>query len=229
MDRPIAGRPRTATTRPLAPNSGLVAFFNRPAVVLAVDDSVPATHRSRRNRTAHPPQVPEERMGIFPSTAFAIVSLVFVSVVALGSLLASTAILRLASPNRRFDAFRALHEPLVIGVLFGLGVIWLLPPHPWQVKPAQPEPKKRRLFQRRRRPDGALRPTGVAVLAVGADPPRLVAAGGIGNGPWHQEQHRCCGSGRRGIPAPSGRINGERNCSPAVPENRRSSVPWATC
>jgi len=86
-------------------------------------------------------------MGFFASTALAVVSLVFVSVVAVGSMLASTAILRLISPDRRFDTFRALHEPLVVGLLLGLAVLWLLPPHPWAVKPAQTEPKKRRLFR----------------------------------------------------------------------------------
>jgi len=31
------------------------------------------------------------------------------------------------------------------------------------------------------------------------------------------------------FPPPSRRINGERSCSLAVSEDRRSSVPWATC
>ena len=84
-------------------------------------------------------------MGFFASTALAIVSLAFVSAVALGSMLASTAILRLLSPGRRFDTFRALHEPLVVGLLFGLAVLWLLPPHPWAVESAPSEPKKRRV------------------------------------------------------------------------------------
>jgi hypothetical protein len=84
-------------------------------------------------------------MGVLASTVLAIVSLVFVSAVAIGSMLASTAILHLLSPDRRFDTFRALHEPLVVGLLFGLAVLWPLPPHPWAVKPVQDEPKKRRL------------------------------------------------------------------------------------
>jgi len=84
-------------------------------------------------------------MGFFASTALAIISLVFVSGVALGSMVSSTAILRLLTPDRRFDTFRALHEPLVVGLLFGLAVLWLLPPHPWAVKPAPNEPKKRRI------------------------------------------------------------------------------------
>jgi hypothetical protein len=86
-------------------------------------------------------------MGYVASTALAIVSLVFVSAVAVGSMLASTAVLHLAYPNRRFDDFRALHEPLVLGLLFGLAVFWLLPPHPWAVEPARSEQKKRRLVR----------------------------------------------------------------------------------
>jgi hypothetical protein len=83
-------------------------------------------------------------MGFFTSTALAVVSLVFVSVVAFSSMLVSAAILHLVSPDRRFDTFRAFHEPLVFGVLFGLAVFWLLPPHPWAVQPAQSELKTRR-------------------------------------------------------------------------------------
>jgi hypothetical protein len=135
---------------PSRPESGRhrLSVLSRP-VDLAVDEAVPAVHRSRRSRTAHSPepQLPEERMGFLASTALAVVSLVFVSAVALGSMLSSAAILHLVSPNRRFDAFRALHEPLVVGLLFGLGVLWLLPPHPWAVEPARGEPMKRRLVR----------------------------------------------------------------------------------
>jgi hypothetical protein len=88
-------------------------------------------------------------MGIVASTALAIFSLVFVLAVALGSMLASAAILHAASPDRRFDAFHALHEPLVVGLLFGLGVLWLLPPHPWAMEPAHNELNKPRLVPAR--------------------------------------------------------------------------------
>jgi hypothetical protein len=125
--------------------------LGRP-IALAVDEAVPSEHRTRRARrsgAAHvtPPQSAEERMGFIASTALAMVSLVFVTAVALGSLLASTAVLHLAYPDRHFDDFRALHEPLVLGLLLGLAVFWLLPPHPWAVEPVQSEPKKRRLFR----------------------------------------------------------------------------------
>jgi hypothetical protein len=76
-----------------------------------------------------------------------VVSLVVVAAVAFGSMLASTEVLHLAYPDRHFDDFRALHEPLVLGVLIGLAVFWLLPPHPWAMQPVVSEPKKRRLIR----------------------------------------------------------------------------------
>jgi hypothetical protein len=122
-----------------------VPVFGQPGAV-AIRETHLASHRSRRSRTAHSgsPQIPTERMGFLASTGLAVVSLVFVSVVAFGSMLVSAAILHLVSPDRRFDTFRAFHEPLVFGVLFGLAVFWLLPPHPWAAQPAQSEPKTRR-------------------------------------------------------------------------------------
>src|ERR1017187_2863090 len=86
-------------------------------VALVVDETVPASHRAGRYRTAHrpTPEVPEERMGFLASTVLATASLLFVSAVSLGSMLGSTAILHLVSPARRFDTFRAFHEPLVVG------------------------------------------------------------------------------------------------------------------
>ena len=122
--------------------------LGRP-VALSVSETVPATHRSRRHRSAHSlsPQVPEQHVGFFAGAALAVVSLVFVSAVAVCSMLVSAAILHFVSPDRRFDTFRALHEPLVIGLLFGLAVLWLLPPYPWSAMPAQTETKQRRLFR----------------------------------------------------------------------------------
>jgi hypothetical protein len=83
-------------------------------------------------------------------------------------------------------------------------------------------------FECRRRPDVRRRPTDVAAFPRGVFPLRMAAAGRSGDGSFFKEQRRCCGSGRRGTPAPSDRIKGERSCSFAVPENRRFSVPWAT-
>jgi hypothetical protein len=114
-----------------------------------VDKTVPTTHRSRRDRSAHAAAATEVRMGFVASTALAVVSLVFVLAVALGSTLASASILHAISPDRHFDAFRALHEPLAVALLFGLGVLWLLPPHPWAMEPGQSGMQQRRLVSAR--------------------------------------------------------------------------------
>ena len=137
------GQARALPSRPETGRSDQLTA-GRP-VVVAVGETVPAVHGFRRYGSArqHAPQVPGERMGLVASTALAVVSLVFVSAVALGSMLGSAGILHVVSPERRFDAFRALHEPLVVGLLFGLGVLWLLPPHPWAVEPTPSEPKRR--------------------------------------------------------------------------------------
>jgi hypothetical protein len=73
----------------------------------------------------------QSRMGLFQSTEIAVLGLVLVAAVALGSMMGSAGVLHLLSPAKQFDAFRALHEPVVVEVLFGLSVLWLLPPHPW--------------------------------------------------------------------------------------------------
>ena len=131
------GSARGATSPDLAPAvPSRPETFGRP-VVLSIDESVPSTHRSRRPRGAHrpSPQIPEERMGFMASTALAVVSLVFVSVVALEL----HARLRRDPPRRlprsSLRRLYAFHEPVVLGVLFGLAVFWLLPPHPWAAEP----------------------------------------------------------------------------------------------
>jgi hypothetical protein len=75
--------------------------------------------------------VPSPRIGLFPATLIAMLGLVLVAAVALGSMISSSAVLHLLSPAKHFDAFRVLHEPAVVEVLFGLAVLWLLPPHSW--------------------------------------------------------------------------------------------------
>jgi hypothetical protein len=70
-------------------------------------------------------------MGIVAATSIAVLSLGIVAAVALSSMMGSAALLHLLAPAKQFDAFRALHEPVVVEVLLGLAVLWVLPPHPW--------------------------------------------------------------------------------------------------
>jgi hypothetical protein len=86
---------------------------------------------SNRGSASDSAVVPASRIGLLQSTGIALLSLVLVAAVALGSMMGSSAVLHLLSPSKQFDAFRALHEPAVVEVLFALAVLWLLPPHPW--------------------------------------------------------------------------------------------------
>jgi hypothetical protein len=72
-------------------------------------------------------------MGLVRATGIAAATLVLVAAVALGSMAGSAGLLHLLSPSKQFDAFRVLHEPIVVEVLLGLALLWLLPPHPWAV------------------------------------------------------------------------------------------------
>ena len=66
--------------------------------------------------------------------AFAILMLILTT--AFGTLQGSATFLRHLFPDRHFDAFGALHRPLVLGLLLGASVLWVLPPHPWAAKPS---------------------------------------------------------------------------------------------
>jgi hypothetical protein len=70
-------------------------------------------------------------MGLLQSSMIALLSLVLVAAVALGSMVGAAAVLHFISPAKQFNGFHALHEPVVVEVLLGLAILWLLPPHPW--------------------------------------------------------------------------------------------------
>src|ERR1700734_2448248 len=94
-DEPVHGATpmdhvRALPTRPESRRRRL-SVFSRPGV-RAVDENLSTAHRSRRDRTTHSSAATTERMGFVASTALAIVGLVFVSAVALGSTLASASI-----------------------------------------------------------------------------------------------------------------------------------------
>ena len=73
----------------------------------------------------------EVRLKRWQSFGLAVGSLVLVYGLALAVMLAGGAVLRAVDPARRIDIFAALHHWWVVGVLLGITVLWLLPPHPW--------------------------------------------------------------------------------------------------
>lgn len=60
----------------------------------------------------------------------AIVGLLIVFAVALGSMTVFADILGHFYPSHRFDEFAAIHKPVVLGVLVGCSALWTLAPHP---------------------------------------------------------------------------------------------------
>ena len=57
-------------------------------------------------------------------------------------MLAGGAVIHAVKPTRHLDIFAAFHNQWVVGVLLGIAVLWLLPPHPWVkrlVAPSSPE------------------------------------------------------------------------------------------
>ncbi len=73
----------------------------------------------------------EVRLKRWQSFGLAVGSLVLVYGLALGVMLAGGAVLRAVDPARRIDIFAALHHWWVVGILLGIALLWLLPPHPW--------------------------------------------------------------------------------------------------
>lgn len=73
----------------------------------------------------------EVRMGRWQRFLIALGVLVVICGVALCVMLAGVAVMHAVKPTRHVDIFFALHSHWVVGVLLGIAVLWLLPPHPW--------------------------------------------------------------------------------------------------
>ena len=65
------------------------------------------------------------------SFLIALGSLVAVYGLATLVMLGGGAVVHALKPTRHVDIFAALHNAWVVGVLLGITVLWLLPPHPW--------------------------------------------------------------------------------------------------
>jgi hypothetical protein len=65
----------------------------------------------------------------------ALVAFVYVLGVAALTLMLGGVVLHAISPTRTFDIFYALHQQYVVGILLGLAIFWVLPPHPWVKQP----------------------------------------------------------------------------------------------
>lgn len=71
------------------------------------------------------------RLRRWQSALIAIGSLVVIYAVGVGVMLAGGAVIHAIQPAKHVDIFAALHSQWVVGILLGISVLWLLPPHPW--------------------------------------------------------------------------------------------------
>ena len=83
-------------------------------------------------------------------TLFAALLLVAFYGIAIAAMLVGGAVIHAVSPKRHVDVFAALHHLLVVGILLGLSVLWLLPPHPWARRLLASEPRERPARRARR-------------------------------------------------------------------------------
>ncbi len=72
------------------------------------------------------------------STLIAVGSVVLVYGLAAGVLFGGGAVIHTFMPKRHVDIFYAFHRWWVVGVLLGITVLLLLPPHPWAKRAIAP-------------------------------------------------------------------------------------------
>ena len=87
---------------------------------------------------AQTPAATQVRRKRWQSFLIALGSLVAVYGLGLLVMLGGGAVVHAVKPTRHVDIFAALHNAWVVGVLLGITVLWLLPPHPWAKRAVVP-------------------------------------------------------------------------------------------
>ena len=80
---------------------------------------------------AQVPERPPVRLTRWQSFGLAAGTLVLVYGLGILVMLGGGAVIHALKPTRHVDSFAAFHDQWVVGVLLGIAVLWLLPPHPW--------------------------------------------------------------------------------------------------
>jgi len=96
-----------------------------------VPETSPMGERSPTPETPPVGERPPVRLTRVQSFGLALGSLLLVYGLGLVVMLAGGAVIHVLDPARHVDSFAAFHRQWVIGVLLGITVLWLLPPHPW--------------------------------------------------------------------------------------------------
>lgn len=132
---PAIGAARDAVS-PCPPRAGHTMTSEPTTTALSADQTAPAEPGSVRTK---PPKPPRTRRRTWKQFFQALSMLALVLGVALGSLLLGGVLLHHFVPGRHVDIFAAVHNHIVLGVLFGLSALWLLPPYPWATQPPSVE------------------------------------------------------------------------------------------
>lgn len=89
-----------------------------------------------------PSPAPEVRLKRWQSTLIAFGTLILVYGIAFGVTAIGGVVIHAFDPARHVDIFAALHNMWVVGVLLGITVLWLLPPHPWARRVISPDSRE---------------------------------------------------------------------------------------
>jgi hypothetical protein len=109
--------------------------------VVTTETAAPAREDVHEERSAPPAPLPEDpavRLTRGQSFGLALGSLVLVYGLGLVVLLAGGTVIHALDPARRVDIFAAFHTEWVVGILLGIAVLWLVPPHPWAKRVVAP-------------------------------------------------------------------------------------------
>ena len=90
-----------------------------------------AVEQAAATTTPEVPTKSEVRMPRWQSALIALGTLVLVFGLGILVMLAGGLVIHAVKPTRHVDIFAAFHNQWVVGILLGIAVLWLLPPHPW--------------------------------------------------------------------------------------------------
>ena len=94
--------------------------------------------------TVPPPSEQPANAGVrlkrWQSFGIAVGSLVVIYGLGICVMLAGGVVIHTLKPTRHIDIVAAFHNAWVVGILLGIAVLWLLPPHPWAKRVVAPRP-----------------------------------------------------------------------------------------
>lgn len=84
------------------------------------------------------PAAATAQLSWWQGSLLSVVALAGIYGVAIGEMVLLGVIIHSFDPTKVLNIFTALHNQWVVGVLLGITVLWLLPPHPWAARVIAP-------------------------------------------------------------------------------------------